>query len=272
MSLLLFAVGAAGCSYSIEIGAECVGKDTRTVMGEFTMVWIWIVLTVLSLACLLISIIRDIVPRPVRTDISERYDTGESRNVVRFMVEEYLMTGWVVSKTQKRFSSTGRWSLIMLIIYSEIFVSALLYGNNYDDPKEFNNKDFLYGMVCTVIGFLYYLIGYYLLLLRDKDKRWRYVLGYILVTVNFILATSFLFVYTYKFHTNTDLDYTHLVNGWASCFGYSILLEFLISENIRLIARAVIIWSNKFDPDEPMHTNIELSSIERPKNSFEVDD
>ena len=50
------------------------------------------------------------------------------------------------------------------------------------------------------------------------------------------------------------------------------MLEMLVSENVRVITRAAIIWSRKFKAEEPLHTNIEMSSIERPKGIYEVED
>ena len=63
-----------------------------------------------------------------------------------------------------------------------------------------------------------------------------------------------------------------MVNDWLKSFGYCVLLEMLVSENIRIVCRAILIWAKRFDPEEVLHTNIELSSIERPKNDYEFED
>lgn len=260
-----------GCNYPIDPGSECKGKDTRTVLGEFSMVWIWIALTVFFIFGLIVSIIRDIMPKIPRTDVAERYYTGESRNIARFIIEEYLVTGWFVSKTEWRFTNTSRWCLILLIVYTDMLITGILYEQDYDNPDNFKSRDFVYGFVSTMITFLFYLVAYFLLRIREKHEEflWRKVFGFVFTALVFIVTTIFVFVFTYKVHDDHDQDFTRLVDHWMSAFGYSMLLEVLISENIRLLTRTVIIWSKKMLPEEPMQTNIELSSIERNKNPYE---
>ena len=105
--LLLLPIICLSCHYPIK-PEDCIGKDTRTILGEFSMIWVWISASFLFFFGLIISIIRDIIPSQPRTDTSDRYETGESRNIARFLIEEYLVTGWIVSKTQRRFSNTSR--------------------------------------------------------------------------------------------------------------------------------------------------------------------
>lgn len=271
MIVFFLPVLSMACNYPIDPDSECTGKDTRTVLGEFSMIWIWISLTVTFIFGLMISVIRDIMPKIPRTDVSNRFYTGESRNIGRFIIEEGLLTGWIVSKTEWRFTYTSRWCLILLIVYTDMLMTGILYQRDYDSPDEFKSRDFVYGFVSMMITFSFFLISYFLLRIREKDEGflWRKIFGFIFVALMAIICTIFIFVFTYQVHDDNDQDYTRLVDHWMSAFGYSMLLEVLISENIRLITRAVLIWSKKVSSEEPIQTNIELSSIERHKNPYE---
>lgn len=264
----------AGCNYSIDPGSDCVGKDTRTVLGEFSMIWIWIAVTISFIFGLIISIIRDIVPRPQRTDTSERYYTGESKSIIRFLIEEYLLTGWIVSKNQRRFTNTSRWCIIILIIYTEMFITGAFYERDYENPQDFVSRDFIYGLIATVITFFFYLSSYYLLVIRLDDYRItiKRIAGYALVGIMSLVCLIFVFIFTYQMHDDTDVNYTRLVDHWLSAFGYSLLMEVLVSENIRIVTRAVLIWSKRFNPEEPMQTNIEMSYVEKRKYTIESED
>lgn len=261
------------CNYPISPGGDCIGRDTRTVLGEFSMIWLWIALTVVFFFGFIISVIRDIIPRPKRSDTSDRYFTGESRNVVRFLIEEYLITGWMVSKTEKRFSNTARWALITTIIYTEMLITGALYERDYSNPSSFTSRDFVYGMVSTAITFFFYLVGYYLLVNRESDGKFsiRHLFGYIFTGIMTASCLIFVFVFTYQVHDDVNVNYTNLVDHWLSAFGYSILLEALVSENIRIITRAILIWSKKFNPEEALPTIMEMPSMDRRKD-YEDDD
>ena len=100
----------------------------------------------------------------------------------------------------------------------------------------------------------------------------RKLIGFVLVGIIFFICLIFVFVFTYQIHDDTDVNYTNMVNDWLKSFGYCVLLEMLVSENIRIVCRAILIWAKRFDPEEVLHTNIELSSIERPKNDYEFED
>jgi hypothetical protein len=271
MIFFFLVYGTYACNYPIDPDSSCNGRDTRTVLGEFSMIWMWISLTTVSVFGLIISIIRDIVPKQARTDNLDRYHTGESKSICRFMVEEYLLSGWFVTKTQNRFTVTSRWCLIIQIIFTNILITGILYDQDYDDPNNFKSRDLVYGFVSTFITFLFYLIGYFLLRIRFENEGflWRKAFGFAYTGVMYSVCTIFVFVFTYKIHDDTDTDFTRLVDHWMGAFGYSMLFEVLISENARVVTRAGIIWSKRFDPEEPMQTNIELSAIERRKGTYE---
>jgi peptidoglycan/LPS O-acetylase OafA/YrhL len=153
-----------------------------------------------------------------------------------------------------------------------MLITGILYDQDYEDPNTFKSRDFVYGFVSMIITSLFYLIGYFLLRIREKDEGflWRKVFGYVFVGLMFGICTIFVFVFTYKVHDDTDTDFTRLVDHWMAAFGYSMLLEVLVSENIRVLTRTAILWSKRFDPEEPMQTNIELSSIDRHK-AYEIE-
>ena len=266
---------ALGCNYPISPGGDCIGSDTRTVLGEFGMVWVWIPITFLFFFGFTISVVRDIIPRPDRTDNSDRYFTGESRNLARFFLEEYLLTGWFVTKFQKRFTNTSRWCLITTIIYTDMLITGLLYQRDYSNPDAFQSRDFVFGMVSTAITFSVYLIQYLCLVIRQPGDscNWRHFIGYGITGAITAACLIFVFVFTYKAHDDTNTDHTNLINHWLAAFGYALLLEMLVSENVRLITRGILIWTKRFDPDEPLPTLVEqeIEMYQRPNKRIEED-
>ncbi|CAG9312968.1 unnamed protein product [Blepharisma stoltei] len=269
--LTIAAASSSHCEdYKIDVSEDSDGKDTRARPGEFNMLWIWIVAASLFFIGILISIVRDIVPRPPRGDTEDRYSSGESKQIIRFFLEEYLVTGWLFTKLEPRFSVTARWCLIFSIIFTEMLITGALYKNDSrsaGDYDKFKDLDIGYSVVSTAIAFIAYLVAYGLLVTHDNNSsgahRYRRCFGYFFAGILFGVTTIFVFVFTYQMNDNHDDNYSGLVTNWMKAFGLSLLLEMLVSENIRITTTAILIWAHRYDPEDPLPTSIEMTVTDR---------
>lgn len=216
--LILFLLKGAKASlyrdcddFSYDFDSDCTGEDTETVMGEIGSIWAWLIVSIIFFIGFLISMIRDVVPRPPRGDVAERYPTGESKSIfvfvmVRNIQEEYLITGWFLSKPKPRFSFKGRWCLIFVIIYTELLMVGVFYNTDSRDSidfDEYDSIDYAYAIFSVCIAFAVYLITYVLLVHKENEswlsKTWRTGLGYFFVAVIVTLCSVFIIVVTYDF-------------------------------------------------------------------------
>jgi len=278
LALLLCLVTAKRkeCSdFEIEIKEDQLGEDTRIKFSEFNMLWFWLSLSVVFFFGSLISVIRDTVPRPIRGDIHNRYPSGESKEIIRYFLEEYLITGWLVPKERyMRFSNTARWALIFTIVYSELLVTGIFYerdSRDLDNMKDFEEEDLVYSVLSCLIGFVFYLVGYFLLVntfeVKGSFQRYKHCFGYLFVGLNITSSAVLVFVYVYRVLAEEDKDYSGLVGLWVECFSLTLLFEVLVSENVRLIARTLILWSRKTDTAD--NSVVEMTSkMERRPLSF----
>ena len=72
--------------FSYDFDSNCTGEDTETVMGEIGSIWAWLIVSIIFFIGFLISMIRDVVPRPPRSETADRYLSGESKSIFLFVV------------------------------------------------------------------------------------------------------------------------------------------------------------------------------------------
>lgn len=255
--------------YDVGDPASCNGKDTQTVMTDFQILYIWLILSVVFFIGLLLSMIRDVVPVHYGSDVEPRYHSGESIRGVKYIFEECLLTGWCFKKPNARFTYIGRWCLFFSTFFVEMLMLGVFYYVNKtsSDLSDYGSVDYGYAFLAALAGFIHYLVCYVLLVKMKgevQSNAWpRTAIGYIYIFVSYSLSTSFIFWLTYEFYDNDDDD-DGVVDFWMVGFAVTSLIELTISEYIRMGSRALMIWAQK-DAVPATDTSIELQGYNAPR-------
>lgn len=151
-----------------------------------------------------------------------------------------------------------------------MLVTGALYqrdDRSYDDYNSFDKIDIGYSCAACTIAFFVYLILYGLLVSNERQNstahRYRRMFGYVISLIIIIATMIFVFVFTYEVNDKNEKDYSDKILIWIKSFGLSLLIEILVSENIRLMTTAILIWAHKYDSDDHLPTSIELTTTDR---------
>lgn len=259
---VLLATAVCAKDYEIEVSDTCTREDTETIWTEFTTLYVWMLICFLFFFGLLISVVRDVVPRPPRGEPSPRYPSGESSNICLFVVEEYLLTGWFIPKPKRRFSNSARWCILFSNIYIELLAVGVFYKEDYRDSIDFDKyekRDYAYAIFAALLAFGNYLVAYLLLVNMQRDEAMsqqiRHALGFLYVGAVVAVCSAFTIYFTDDIRSQHDKNNEDMVRFWLFGFLLALAFEFLISENVRLFGRILILWAQS-------STNIRLKELE----------
>ena len=260
--LLLCSAGVHSKEYQLTVSDTCTRQDTETIWSEFTTLYVWLLICFLFFFGLLISMVRDVVPRPPRGEPGPRHLSGESSNVCLFVLEEYLLTGWFIPKPTKRFSNTARWCILFSNIYIELLAVGVFYKEDYRKSMDFGKyqkRDYAYAIFATLLAFGNYLVAYLLLVNAkeesDISERIRHALGYMYVGAVVAVCSAFTIYFTDEIRSQHDKNNEDMVRFWLFGFLLALAFEFIISENIRLFGRVFLLWAQR-------STNVRLKEVE----------
>lgn len=260
--LVLLCAVAEAKEYELKVKTQCTEEDTETVWTEFTTLYVWLSISALFFFGLLISLVRDAVPRPPRGEPGPRYHSGESSNICLFVIEEYMLTGWFIPKPKKRFSNTARWCILFSNIYIELLAVGVFYKEDYRDSIDFDKyekRDYAYAIFATLLAFFSYIVAYLLLVNSrgeaDLSEKIRHTLGYMYVAAIVAVCSAFTIYFTSDIRSQNDKSYGDMVQFWLFGFLLALAFEFIISENIRLLGRIIILCAQS-------STNVRLQEIE----------
>ena len=259
---MLTCAGAQAKDYELKVDTQCIQEDRETVWSEFTTLYVWLLISTLFFFGLLISIVRDEVPRPARGEPGPRYHSGESSNVCLFILEEYMLTGWCIPKPRKRFSNTARWCILFSNIYIELLAVGVFYKEDYResiDFEKYEKRDYAYAIFATLLAFFSYIVAY-LLLVKAKGESAlseyiRHALGYLYVSAIVVVCSAFTIYFTNDIRSQHDKDYGDMVRFWLFGFLLALAFEFVVSENIRLLGRVILLCAQA-------STNVRFREVE----------
>ncbi len=138
----------------------------------------------------------------------------------------------------------------------------MFYKEDYRDSIDFDKyekRDYAYAIFATLLAFFSYIVAYLLLVNSrgeaDLSEKIRYTLGYLYVAAIVAVCSAFTIYFTSDIRSQSDKSYGDMVQFWLFGFLLALAFEFIISENIRLLGRIIILCAQS-------STNVRLQEIE----------